>query len=216
MAGFFRRREKRVHHEHVPVHRHGEHEHDLHHWEVQRKFEPITEPGEGRDFLFDVIIPGGIAGMVGGLVMLLLYMPLSLAFGAGFWTLPELISGVFYRDHYLPQLHGPVQIIVGLCLHFGIAGGLGTLWALMLPRWSQTMFAVIPLSIFYALTMYVVLNYFVAEWASTVYRREVIHPLWIVAHLGFAWSMALVPVLRRGYYTIIERTPYPFSSAVHP
>lgn len=157
--------------------------------------EPATLPGEGRDFLLDEAIPGTIAGVVGGTVMMLLYMGGSWVFGNGPWDAPKMISSVVFRHALLGDL-GTASIAVGLVTHYGVSCALAVAFAMALPRYGSTMFATFPLAVLYAMAMYVVMVYFVASWAAPLFAREVIHALWFFAQLAWAGCLGLIEPLR--------------------
>lgn len=160
--------------------------------------DPVTDRGEGRSFRLDVAIPGAIAGMLGGLLMAFVYMTLSAAVGEGFWSAPKAMSSlIFHNTAYLPDLGGGA-IIIGMIIHFAVSGALGTLFALLLPRHGMTMFATFPLALLYAMTMFVVMNWFVAYWAAPLVNREILHPLFFVSHLVFGACLAIVQPMREG------------------
>ena len=94
--------------------------------------EPATLPGEGRrNFLVDHAIPGTVAGLIGGALMLALYMVGSSVFGTGPWDAPKMISSIFRRSADLSQL-GPADVLLGLLIHFGVACTLAVVFAVVL------------------------------------------------------------------------------------
>jgi hypothetical protein len=162
---------------------------------ADRHPESRTLPGEGRSFLIETAAPGMFAGLVGGGVMALLYMGLSAAGGQGFWTLPKMIAGIFWRD--LPTVFMPAEaVLVGLFIHFSVAVGVGITWALVVPRSRGASTAILPLSILFGFLVYVVMNYFMVEFMSPPMRRELMQLPWLIAHVIFGMTLALVVPLR--------------------
>ncbi|MBX5482699.1 MAG: hypothetical protein IRZ16_12795 [Myxococcaceae bacterium] len=170
------------------------------------RYRSIADEGEGRSFYLDVLIPGGVAGTVGGALMALVYMSLSAAFGNGFWTLPKMIGAVIYPYAHTADL-GIGSLLFGFVVHFAVAGALGTTFALMLPRRGTTMFAVVPLGIFYALIMYVVMNAFVVDVVDPTMRRELMHPVWWVSHLAYGAVLSMIQPMRLGRAAFLEGRP---------
>lgn len=182
--------------------RHG-HGHDTH-----AAYETSTLRGEGRSFALDVAVPGTIAGIVGGALMAIFYMWISWAFGEGFWALPKMMAGLIWRSSYLPEL-GAGAAIVGLGLHFAISCTLAVTFAMILPRGGATMFAVLPLALLFSMLVYVVMNFFVVEWASRLMQRELLHPIFFVGHLIWGATLGLIQPLRRLRYGLVNRTTVP-------
>ena len=168
--------------------------------------EPATLPGEGRDFLLDEALPGTIAGIVGGTLMMLFYMGGSSIFGSGPWDAPKMISSLFFRSALLADLGTP-SIVLGLAIHYGVSCGLAVAFAMALPRYNSTRFATFPLAVLYSMAMYVVMVYFVASWAAPLFAREAIHSLWFVGHLIWAGTLGLIEPLRSREWTESRLVP---------
>ena len=161
--------------------------------------EPATLPGEGRDFLLDEAIPGTVAGIVGGTVMMLLYMGGTWIFGHGPWDGPKMISTLFFRDATLSDL-GTASVLVGLGIHFTVSCTLAVAFAMALPRYGSTMFATFPLAVLYSMAMYVVMVEFVATWAAPLFAGEAIPVLWFFAQIAWGGCLGLIEPLRsRGW-----------------
>jgi hypothetical protein len=163
--------------------------------QVPASDEPATLPGEGRSFLVDEAIPGTVAGIIGGTVMMLLYMGGTSIFGHGPWDGPKMISSFVYRSALLNEL-GAVSILVGLVIHFTVSCTLAVAFAMALPRQVSTMFATFPLAVLYSMAMYVVMVEFVATWAAPLFAREVIPALWFFAQIAWAGCLGLIQPLR--------------------
>lgn len=169
-------------------------------WLQRRRANPheaVTDPGEGRSFLHDVVLPGATAGFIGGLAMLVVYMLIARVFGQPWLTLLKAESSFIYpytRD--LADL-GAGPVVVGLLLHFGIAKSLGICFALLIPRREMTPFAQVPLALLFSMVSYVVLVQFIAQWAADLVRLEVLQPALFVSSLAFAAALPLIRFLRR-------------------
>ena len=157
--------------------------------------EPATLPGEGRDFLLDEAIPGTVAGLVGGTVMMLLYMGGTWVFGHGPWDGPKMIASLVFRNTPPSDL-GTASILVGLAIHYTVSCNLAVAFAMALPRSSSTMFATFPLAVLYSMVMYVVMVDFVATWAAPLFAAEAIRPLWFFAQIAWAGCLGLIEPLR--------------------
>jgi hypothetical protein len=157
--------------------------------------EPATLPGEGRDFLLDEAIPGTLAGIIGGTLMMLVYMGGSWIFGNGPWDGPKMISSLFFRHVLLSDL-GTTSILLGLAIHYAVSCSLAVAFAMALPRYNSTMFATFPLAVLYSMAMYVVMVYFVASWAAPLFARDIIHPLWFVGQLAWGACLGLIEPMR--------------------
>jgi hypothetical protein len=157
--------------------------------------ESSTLPGEGRSFLLDELIPGTIAGLLGGTVLLVIYMGGTWVFGTGPWDGPKGISSLLYRDVLLHDM-GTANILVGLGLFYAVSCGMAFLFALALPRHVETQFATLSLAMFYAAAMYVVMVYFIAPWATPVFAAGLIHALWFVGMLAWAACLGFIEPTR--------------------
>ncbi len=165
--------------------------------------ESRTLPGEGRLFFSETAVPGAVAGVVGGTLMLIVYGLFSLAHGSGFFALPKMIAGIFWRD--LPTLAMPASaILLGLVIHYAVAIGVATTWSLIVPRRRRDSFvapsaegmALFVLGLVFTGIVFVVLNWFIMSFISPPMRRELMHGAWLLAHVPFAFSLALVLATR--------------------
>ncbi len=180
--------------------------HLTHHPSAHASRHPVsrTLPGEGRSFLHEVMVPGALTGLLGGALMALLYMGLSAAFGQGFWTLPKLIAGMFWRD--LPSLAMPWEaVLVGLFVHFNVAIALGVTWALVMPRVPEARRVSLPLGLLFAFALYVVMNWLVAPHLSPPMRREIMPVPWVLAHAAFGFTLALMVSFRESRWVMQHR-----------
>lgn len=155
--------------------------------------EDVPEPDRGLHLVRDVLIPGALAGMLGAGVMALVAMAISGVSAHDVWRPARLVAGVLYRD--LPPTDART-VLLGLLIHATVAGGLATLFALLLPR-GGTAVAALALAMLYALGLQAVMPYLVVPWASPPLHRAGALPVFLVAHLGFGASLAIIPSVRR-------------------
>jgi hypothetical protein len=156
--------------------------------------EPLYLQGEGRDFAFDVLIPGAIAGLVGGLGFLLMLVAL-LGLQGDPWLGPKLISTAAIRGVSPGEL-GIEGVVVGIGLHLGISVGLGVTLATLLPLQRLPAVGTAAMGLLFAALAYVVLFYFVA-WAVARPLVSQVNPTsFFLCHLPFGAAMALVNPMR--------------------
>ena len=166
------------------------------HRERPREEEPRTLRGEGsRDFLLDEAIPGTMAGLVGGALMMAFYMAGSSVFGHGPWDAAKMISAVFQQRSDFADL-GAAHVVLGFAIHFGVACTLGVLFAMMVPRQGVVMFAVVPLAVLFSLVSYALLADVVAYTIDPLFRDNVHRFLWFAGHLIFGASLMLIQPMR--------------------
>ncbi len=172
-----------------------------------RRAGPVTMPGEGREFLGDVLVPGAITGLIGGTLMMLLYCLFHFAKGDGFWAPFKMISSVFFREAYLSEL-GFGATLVGLIIHYNVSIALATAWAMMLPRTlGDTQFGVTSLSFFYASVVFVVMTLLVVPTISPLFSTMMYGTVFWACHLLWGAVLALVPQVRRTHYQFKKRMP---------
>ena len=157
-----------------------------------RSTELISIHGENRSFLYDILLPGLISGVVGGAVLIGLYMAISVIFGQPLWTAPKVIAAVLMHN-VQPYQMGAGAIVLGFTLHFIFSVGLATLYAALIPRGENLHIATTMLGILYALFMYGFVGKLLAAFIDAPFRQNIIYPAWFVGVL--AWSVALGLVL---------------------
>ncbi|AEI67394.1 hypothetical protein [Corallococcus macrosporus] len=142
--------------------------------------------------LRDVIIAGGLVGTLGALVMAALALLLGAITHGDPWYAPRLVGGVFFRD--APT--GAAAVVLGLVLHFATAGGIGTAFALMLPR-GGTALAALMLGLLMGLALQALMPTLVIPWASPPLARAgpPVAAL-LLLHLAFGACLAIVTPVR--------------------
>ncbi|WP_426752720.1 hypothetical protein [Myxococcus sp. Y35] len=140
----------------------------------------------------DALLPGAVAGMLGALAMTALALPLGALTRGDLWYAARLAGGVFFRE----SPSGPWAVVLGLLVHVATAGGLATLFALLLPR-GGTAIAALFLGLLMALGLQAVMPALVAPWASPPLDREAPHAALLLLHLAFGASLGLVVPVRR-------------------
>jgi hypothetical protein len=96
-----------------------------------RDLEESQEPLARRALVQDVLIPGGLAGTLGGLLSLFAAAATSGVLGYGPGAPLRLVAGVFWRQGAGP---GAWPLLIGAFIHLAGAAALGTGFALLLPR----------------------------------------------------------------------------------
>jgi hypothetical protein len=172
-----------------------------------RRAGPVTMPGEGRDFLGDVLVPGAITGLIGGTLMMLLYGLFHLGKGDGFWAPFQMISSVLFREAYLTEL-GFGATLLGILIHYNVSIALATTFALMLPRTlGDTQFGVTGLALFYASLVYVLMTLLVVPTMAPLFADEMYGTVFWFCHLFWGATLAFVPQVRRTHYQFKQRMP---------
>ncbi|QSQ23715.1 hypothetical protein JY651_01645 [Pyxidicoccus parkwayensis] len=160
--------------------------------EVRQRLHETQEEASEWNLLRDVLLPGAVAGMVGALVMVALALPLGALTHGDVWLAPRLAGGLFFRES--PE--GAWPVVLGLGVHVATAGGIATLFALLLPR-GGTSVAALSLGFLMALGLQAVMLPMVAPFASPPLTREAPHAAMLLLHLAFGASLALVVPMRR-------------------
>ncbi|MBF5046504.1 hypothetical protein FGE12_29080 [Aggregicoccus sp. 17bor-14] len=155
--------------------------------------EDTPEPERHRHLLRDVLLPGALVGMVGAVLMALVCIGLSLIAGAGPARPAELAAGLFFRDA-VPS--GALAVVLGLLVHGAVAGGVGTLFALLCPR-GGTAVAALALGMLLALSLQALMPTLVLYWAAPPLARSVPSLALAPGHLAFGAALGLLPAARR-------------------
>lgn len=140
----------------------------------------------------DVVLPGAMAGMLGAVCMAALALPLGALTQGDLWYAARLVGGVFFRE----SPTGTLAVLLGLGVHVATAGGLATLFALLLPR-SGTATAALLLGILMGLALQGVMPALVVPFASPPLNREAPHGALLLVHLVFGASLGAVVPARR-------------------
>lgn len=140
----------------------------------------------------DAVLPGAMAGTLGACAMALL----ACAFTGvlhGEPTRPALsVAGLFFRDG---TARGAGAVLLGVLIHFAVAGGLATGFSLLLPR-RGTAVAALFLGLLYGLTVWAVMTCLVVPFGSPPLSREDPSALLFLLHLAFGASLGTVPAFR--------------------
>lgn len=159
--------------------------------EVRQRIHATQEEAEEWNLLRDALLPGAVAGLVGALVMVALALPLGALTHGDAWHAARLAGGLFFRE----SPDGPWPVVLGLGVHVATAGGLATLFALLVPR-GGTAVAALSLGLLMALGLQAVMPSLVAPFASPPLAREEPHAALLLLHLAFGASLALVVPVR--------------------
>jgi hypothetical protein len=154
--------------------------------------EDDQEPERRRRLFEDVVVPGAMAGALGAAVMALLAMSVSAIVGEAPWRPAVLVAGVFFRSG-APQT--PWAVLLGIAIHFAVAIGLATAFAMMLPRRGTQMAAML-LGIGFGLTLQVLMPQLIVPYVDPPLARAASGPALLLLHLAFGASLGLVPVVR--------------------
>ena len=150
--------------------------------------------------LLEVLLPGAVAGTLGALSMALLAGASSGVFLRDPWRPFQLVAGLFFRAQ---GGSGLVGALVGLLVHFSVAGGVATGFALLLPR-GGTGVAALGLAALYVLGLWPVMALLVIPFASPPLAHAG-HGRWLLLlHLVFGAWLATVPALR-STFTRLDR-----------
>ncbi len=140
----------------------------------------------------DVLVPGALAGLLGAVLMAALALPLGALTRGDLWYAARLVGGVFFRE----SPTGIFAVLLGLGVHLATAGGLATLFALLLPR-GGTATAGLMLGLLMGLTLQVLMPALVVPFASPPLDHEAPHGAFLLVHLIFGASLgAIVPARR--------------------
>ncbi|MCP3100482.1 hypothetical protein LZ198_16555 [Myxococcus sp. K15C18031901] len=139
-----------------------------------------------------MFLPGAFAGLIGAVLMVALSMPLGALSHGDVWYGARLAGGLFFRA----APGGAWAVVLGLLLHFALAGGLGTAFALLLPRGGTAVTALF-LGLLMALGLQALMPSLVVPFASPPLARASPNGAFLLLHLAFGASLALVVPVRR-------------------
>ncbi len=154
--------------------------------------EAKREEGEPWNLFRDVVLPGALAGMLGATIMVALALPLGVITHRDPWYAARLAGGVFFRE--APS--GTLAALLGLAVHMAVAGGLATLFAMLLPR-GGTGTAALMLGVLMGLVLQTVMPALVVPWASPPLDRAAPHGALLLLHLAFGASLGAVVPARK-------------------
>ncbi|MBN8230247.1 hypothetical protein JYK02_22295 [Corallococcus macrosporus] len=140
----------------------------------------------------DVVLPGALAGTLGAFGMAVLACAFSGVLQGEPWRPALLVAGLFYRGG---TAHGAWAVLLGLIIHFSLAGGLATGFALLLPR-RGTAVAALCLGVLYGMGLWAVMFRLMVPFASPPLSREAPAAMLLLLHLAFGAALGTVPALR--------------------
>lgn len=155
----------------------------------------LPEPERAWNLLRDALLPGAVAGTLGALSMALLAGALSGVFLGDPWRPFHLVAGLFFRAQ---GGSGLVGALVGVLVHFAVAGGVATGFAVLLPR-GGTAVAALGFAALYVLALWPVMALLVLPFASPPLARADRGGTLLLLHLVFGAWLATVPALRRTF-----------------
>ncbi|NPC73532.1 hypothetical protein HPP05_27645 [Corallococcus exiguus] len=140
----------------------------------------------------DAVLPGALAGTLGAFAMTVLACAFAAVLQGEPWRPALLVAGLFFRGG---TAQGAGAVLLGLFIHFAVAGGLATGFALLLPR-RGTAVAALCLGMLYSLGLWAVMTRLMIPFASPPLAREAPSALLFLLHIAFGAALGTVPVLR--------------------
>ncbi|RKH86132.1 hypothetical protein D7Y21_21395 [Corallococcus sp. AB045] len=140
----------------------------------------------------DVVLPGALAGTLGAFAMAVLACAFSGVLHGEPWRPALLVAGLFFRDGTAQGVGG---VLLGLFIHFSMAGGLATGFALLLPR-RGTAVAALCLGVLYGMGLWTVMTRLMIPFASPPLSREAPTSMLFLLHLAFGAALGTVPAAR--------------------
>ncbi|MBZ4334765.1 hypothetical protein [Corallococcus sp. AS-1-12] len=140
----------------------------------------------------DVVLPGAVAGTLGAFVMAVLACAFSGVLHGEPWRPALLVAGLFFRDG---AAHGVFAVVLGLLIHFAVAGGLATGFALLLPR-RGTAVAALCLGVLYGMGLWTVMTWLMIPFSSPPLSRAAPTSMLFLLHLAFGAALGTVPAAR--------------------
>ena len=136
---------------------------------------------------------GALAGLIGGLAMGVTGMLVALWYGYSPWTPLTEIAGVFTTDLGTSGRITPTALLLGTLVHFGLATGLGVVFALiyrgLLNMPSSMMVFPIAYGMIYGLLIWFISTQLLSN--NTIAGQAFV-PAFIVQHLIFGFVTGLV------------------------
>ncbi|NNB87157.1 hypothetical protein HI113_14305 [Corallococcus exiguus] len=140
----------------------------------------------------DAVIPGALAGTLGAFAMTALACAFSGVLHGEPWRPALLVSGLFFRGG---EAHGVVPVLMGLFIHFSLAGALATGFAMLLPR-RGTAVAALCLGVLYGMGLWTVMTWLMIPFASPPLSHEAPTSMLFLLHLAFGAALGTVPAFR--------------------
>ncbi|WP_223640374.1 hypothetical protein [Corallococcus sp. EGB] len=144
------------------------------------------------NFVRDVVLPGALAGTLGAFVMTVIACAFSGVLHGETWRPPLLVSGLFFRGGVR---HGVLPVLIGLFVHFSMAGALATGFAMLLPR-RGTAVAALCLGVLYGMGVWTVMTWLMIPFASPPLSHEAPTSMLFLLHLAFGAALGTVPAFR--------------------
>lgn len=166
---------------------------------ARQVLEATREEAEHWHLFRDVVVPGAMAGILGAVSMAALALPLGALTHGDLWFAARLAGGVFFRE----DPSGTLAVLVGLGVHVAVAGGVATLFAMLIPR-GGTGVAALMLGVLMGLVLQVVMSDLIIPFASPPLDREAPHGALLLLHLAFGASLGAVVPARR-FVTTLDR-----------
>ncbi|NOJ94225.1 hypothetical protein HMI51_14965 [Corallococcus coralloides] len=140
----------------------------------------------------DAVLPGALAGTLGAFAMAVLACAFSGVLHGEPWKPALLVSGLFFRGG---GAHGVFAVLLGLFIHFSVAGGLATGFALLLPR-RGTAVAALCLGVLYGMGLWAVMTRLMIPFASPPLSREAPSAMLFLLHIAFGAALGTLPAAR--------------------
>lgn len=141
----------------------------------------------------DVVLPGAVAGTLGALAMALLACACTGVLHGDPWRPALLTAGLFFRQG---DARGTGAVLLGVLIHFAVASGLATGFALLLPRKGTAVPALL-LGVLYSLAMWGVMTWLMVPFGSPPLSREDPSALLLLLHVVFGAALGTLPAVRR-------------------
>ena len=142
-----------------------------------------------------VVVPGGIAGLIAGVVMAMWAMIVAAVMGAGLLAPPQMIAEPFFGPFQMGTFNA-VAFVVGLVVHMMFSIAFGIIFALIWQGIAQGGIVAVIGGMMYGLIIWVVMSYVVAPVVGSHIAQEMPLWAWVVAHLMFGMVLGLWPVVR--------------------
>ncbi|RKH43759.1 hypothetical protein D7X55_22885 [Corallococcus sp. AB049A] len=147
---------------------------------------------ESWNIVRDVVLPGALAGTLGAFAMAVLACAFSGVLNGEPWRPALLVAGLFFRDG---TAQGVGAVLLGLLIHFSVAGGMATGFALLLPR-RGTAVAALCLGVLYGMGLWTVMTWLMIPFASPPLSHEAPTSMLFLLHLAFGAALGTMPAFR--------------------
>jgi hypothetical protein len=146
----------------------------------------------------EIFKAGVVAGLIGGVLMVVWAMFATLAQGLGPFAIPQLIGAAFRGPEALIQ--GPLTIVWGAVLHLVVSASFGVLFATLVRRDTPGGIATLA-GIAYGLGLFVLMSFVVVPVVDPVMSNRVSMMIGtvLVMHVLYGVGVGLTPRLRREF-----------------